>query len=71
MICFKEEGNNLIKWSEVVLKEFFWVEKCVEDNLNKEVLENVKEDLEVNEDGFVVMFLWEWFVENENVISEE
>lgn len=71
MTCSKEEGNNSTKRSEVALKEFSRVEKCVEDNSNKEVLENAKEDLEVNEDGFVAMPLRERSVENENVTSEE
>ena len=69
--CSKEEGNNSTKRSEVAVKEFPRLEKSVEDNSNKEVLENAQEDSEVNTDGFVAMPLGERSVESENVTSEE
>ena len=71
MACSNEEGNNSTKRSEVALKECHPLEKCVEDNSIKEVLENAKEDLHANKDGSVVMPLRERSVENENVRSEE
>ena len=70
----KEEEINSTKRREVVPKEFPRLEKCVEDNSNKEVLQNSMEVLEVNEDGFVMKPSQESSMENEktgNVASEE
>lgn len=69
--CSKEEGKTSKKQTEVAPKEFTRLEKYVQGNSNKEMLENVKEVLEVNEDGFVATPSPERSMENEKVGSEE